>query len=54
MAADFPSDLALADRLSSNLSNGCAPVVDFTGLVYVMDHPTEGPFTPKRQGGAAM
>ena len=45
VAADFPSDLALANRLSSNLSNGCAPVVDFTGLVYVMDHPTEGPIT---------
>lgn len=45
VASDSPSDLALSDSLSTNVVNGCDPVIDFTGMVYLMDHPTQGPIT---------
>lgn len=43
VASDDPIYLALTNTLSPNLANRCAPVVDFSGIVYTLAHPSTGP-----------
>ncbi len=46
VASDSPAMLALVDRLSRNLANGCPPVIDFSGIAYTLDHPSDAPLSP--------